>query len=481
MLETAMKKLGPSGCGCGTSAALARQPAYVVGTLGFDFGTEARRDALYAAAGMTLGTNQDLAAHLKAAPWDAAQVLFTLNNDGYAQYVLRPAPAYGQEGYAALQGFLADSTIARISVPGWIAGSARLLNGQTVPVIEPDLQGLRGWSALATNAIQAASITGSVAAISPTPPATSATIDLSAAGSAVDWAYFGPNGTAAYYDHSVTGSSQISLLTELPIGGSAWTPISAAAGAGTVFTWNDGNTTPLSGSSPNCLQCPAAGGGFQFTVPADPLSRTLSVYVGTSGPAGTLTATVSDPKNPVTWQCTVPATSGGTSGNSVITLKYQAEVVGQTLTVQWTNLGTPANTGTANTGTGNTGVSIQAASLKMAASVSDLQNFMNRIYYEMRNQGVTPQERAINYAATQAYFTANVYTYAFSSGLNLQGISVAHSPLCRPGSECWDVTVNFFDPQQVVTMAHKMFRFTIDVSDVKPVFLTPVFKWNAYY
>lgn len=132
-------------------------------------------------------------------------------------------------------------------------------------------------------------------------------------------------------------------------------------------------------------------------------------------------------------------------------------------------------------------IALQAATLAFAPTPptpddnsEELQNFMDRIYFEMRNHGVTAQERARNFAATQAYFVNNVITYAIGHGLNLQEISVVHSPLCRPGSECWDVTISLFDPENVTTTARKTFRFTIDVSDVKPVMIGPMYTFNSY-
>ena len=42
----------------------------------------------------------------------------------------------------------------------------------------------------------------------------------------------------------------------------------------------------------------------------------------------------------------------------------------------------------------------------------NVSNFLNRIYYKMRNLGVTAEERALNYSATNAYQV----TAVFSSG-----------------------------------------------------------------
>ncbi|MCW5689354.1 MAG: hypothetical protein KIT76_12485, partial [Pseudolabrys sp.] len=41
-------------------------------------------------------------------------------------------------------------------------------------------------------------------------------------------------------------------------------------------------------------------------------------------------------------------------------------------------------------------------------------------------------------------------------------------PVCRPDSECYDVEVSFFGPDNVLK-ANRVFRYTVDVSDVIPV------------
>lgn len=283
MHETATHRVRPAGCGCGTSAALPDAPVYVVGSLGFDFGTEARRDAIYAAnGGSPIVTAGALAAFLSVPDnaAEAASIIWTINNDQHTIYAIRPHDAYGADAYAQLTAVL-NKGIDRVSVPGWVRGNTRLLNGCVVPAVEPDMQGFRLWS------------------------------------------------TA-----------------------------SLASGDG----------------------APAPGHGDDG-----------------SGPTR-----------------------------------------------------------------------------------DDLQNFMNRIYFELRNRGATPQDRASNFAATQAYLVTKAVSYAMGRGLNLQDVAVTHSPLCRPGSECWDVTLNFFDPGNVSNEARKTFRFTIDVSDVRPVMIGPMFKFNSY-
>lgn len=108
---------------------------------------------------------------------------------------------------------------------------------------------------------------------------------------------------------------------------------------------------------------------------------------------------------------------------------------------------------------------------------SGLDNFLYRVYYELRNLGLTSPERALNYAATNAFQLANVYGTAVRDRLELDTIRVRPSPVCRPGSDCWDVEISFFDPDNT-NRASRVYRFTIDVSDVLPVAVGQVRSWT---
>lgn len=107
-------------------------------------------------------------------------------------------------------------------------------------------------------------------------------------------------------------------------------------------------------------------------------------------------------------------------------------------------------------------------------------DFLNRIYYKMRNLGVTAGERALNYAATNLFQVGIVFTNAITNGLELHDISASKSPICRPGSDCYDVVLSFFDPVQRLTKARKEYRMTIDVSDIVPVTVGDVRSWSVY-
>jgi cyanobactin maturation PatA/PatG family protease len=107
-------------------------------------------------------------------------------------------------------------------------------------------------------------------------------------------------------------------------------------------------------------------------------------------------------------------------------------------------------------------------------------NFLERIYYELRNLGITPQDRAINYAATNAFQVSQVFQQAINEHMELDSIEIEKSPICRLDSECFDVKLQFFDPERHFQRARKVYRFTIDVSDVIPVTVGTVRSWSIY-
>jgi cyanobactin maturation PatA/PatG family protease len=122
----------------------------------------------------------------------------------------------------------------------------------------------------------------------------------------------------------------------------------------------------------------------------------------------------------------------------------------------------------------NAGAEKQEAHAQKAGSAA---NFLERVYHELRNLGLTPQERALNYAATNALTVAGIFEAALKAQMELDTIEVERSPICRPDSECWDVVLCFFDPESVLR-SRKCYRFTVDVSDVCPVMVGKVRSWS---
>jgi cyanobactin maturation PatA/PatG family protease len=96
-----------------------------------------------------------------------------------------------------------------------------------------------------------------------------------------------------------------------------------------------------------------------------------------------------------------------------------------------------------------------------------MDQFMARLFYELRNLGVAPQERAINAMAT--YGSIAIREALQQGRYEIENIRVEKTPVCRPGSDCWDVIITAFDPANAFQSAKTVLRQTVDVSDVVPV------------
>ncbi len=292
---------GSCGCGGGGAASPGIQLVYALGTLGVDFETEARRDsfaqsmgpiyneqgALVAAHGNPQDTRQ-LLAYLKKNPWDAASLTWTLSIDATPIYAIVPAGPYAAAGHERLQEFLADMLegVDRISIPGLVAGSVRLANGQVVPAVIPELRGMFSWT-------------------------------------------------------------------------------------------------------------------------TDALVKSL--------------------------------------------MPIQSESLDD--------------------------AGKESFALEAAEVAEGVHNFLERVYYELRNLGQTPQDRAINFAATNSFNIETVFENARKQKMDLDTIEIEPSPICRPDSDCWDVKLMFFFPEREAQSARRAYRFTVDVSDVVPVTVGSMRTW----
>jgi hypothetical protein len=115
-----------------------------------------------------------------------------------------------------------------------------------------------------------------------------------------------------------------------------------------------------------------------------------------------------------------------------------------------------------------------------------VRQMLDKVYYQLRNLGQSPPDRAINFQATNAF----VFTEAIARGLlsgnlvetdsktiyTLDTITAAKSPYCRVDSDCWDVQISFFNPEND-NQARVVFQSTIDVSDELPVQLAPTHQF----
>jgi cyanobactin maturation PatA/PatG family protease len=267
---------GCSSCGGGGPMQL----VYALGELDFDFGTEARLDyfaqSIFPSSPTRAIPKADFLSYLSDNPWEAQSFNWILKLDTTPIYAITPSGAFANVAYDRLRLALSDENVERVSVPGYIAGSVRLLSGQIVPAIVPDIRGMYSWS------------------------------------------------TVALIE---------SLANALPT---------------------------------------------------------------------------------------------------------------------------------------------EIASEQLAERIED---YLARIYYEYRNLGVTPQDRALNFSATNAFQVGVVMSRGIGENKVLDTIEVEKSPICRSDSECYDVKVIFFDPENS-QRSGTAFRFTIDVSDVIPILIGSVRRWN---
>ncbi|WP_207714190.1 PatA/PatG family cyanobactin maturation protease [Scytonema sp. UIC 10036] len=123
-------------------------------------------------------------------------------------------------------------------------------------------------------------------------------------------------------------------------------------------------------------------------------------------------------------------------------------------------------------------VQAETGAVNAQRSQRSLSSLLNRIYYDLRNWGQTDRDRALNFAATNAFQAASTFAEALAAGMELDSIEVFKSAYCRYDSNCWDVKLKFFDPENN-RRARKIFRFTIDVRDIMPVTLGEVRSWTV--
>ncbi|GAB3487404.1 PatA/PatG family cyanobactin maturation protease [Amycolatopsis cihanbeyliensis] len=110
-------------------------------------------------------------------------------------------------------------------------------------------------------------------------------------------------------------------------------------------------------------------------------------------------------------------------------------------------------------------------------AAQNLRDFLNRIYFDMRNLGSTSADRALNFAATNAFLSRQIFVEENKKKRSMDKISVEKSPYGRMDSDSWDIKLRFFDPENT-HRAYRVYRYTIDVSDVYPVTVGGVRSWS---
>jgi cyanobactin maturation PatA/PatG family protease len=133
---------------------------YVLGKLGYDFGSDAYLEFLSGAMREADPRVQlYLLSHLDDNPEQAANLIWTLNQNEMPVYAIRPAGSFIPEIYQTMRDLLADQIdegAEWISIPGRMRGVVRLYSGQVVPVLEPAVQGMYSWTTAALVASLAA-------------------------------------------------------------------------------------------------------------------------------------------------------------------------------------------------------------------------------------------------------------------------------------------------------------------------------------
>ena len=92
-------------------------------------------------------------------------------------------------------------------------------------------------------------------------------------------------------------------------------------------------------------------------------------------------------------------------------------------------------------------VSAEREEAQEEAMRKSLTSFLSRVYYDLRNLGQADKDRALNFAATNAFQAVSCIAEAVAIGMEIHSIELEKSPFCRYDSNCWDVKLKFFDPE----------------------------------
>jgi thiazoline dehydrogenase / protease len=106
-----------------------------------------------------------------------------------------------------------------------------------------------------------------------------------------------------------------------------------------------------------------------------------------------------------------------------------------------------------------------------------LADFLRKVYFKLHNQGLTSRDRAMNFAATNCLQAASAFAKALAERRVLETIIVEKSPVCRMHSDCWEVYLTFYDPEDE-KRARRLCHFTVDVSDMMPVTVGGIKSWT---
>ena len=148
---------GDCGCGgqggeCTCGGTQKAQLVYAIGRLGVSFISQSRRDLIWRLVnGSQEGdlkpiSNDALEKLFQKQPFQSQSVIWTLSRTEVPMYAIAPAGAFAAETYAWLVSEWSDKNVEFVSLPGVLAGSTVLYDGQAVDVVMPDLRGMYSCS-----------------------------------------------------------------------------------------------------------------------------------------------------------------------------------------------------------------------------------------------------------------------------------------------------------------------------------------------
>lgn len=148
-------------CSCGASrskspsarvgSSAANDKVYVIGRIGFDFPSEARRQSISQAMGAGSDPHDpaDILTYLEEHPYDAGSILWTINIETTPAYVIALGGPFGhliaERLLLCLKSQLEEG-VERISVPGHVSGTLSLAPNRSLPIIQPELRGVFSWT-----------------------------------------------------------------------------------------------------------------------------------------------------------------------------------------------------------------------------------------------------------------------------------------------------------------------------------------------
>ena len=107
-----------------------------------------------------------------------------------------------------------------------------------------------------------------------------------------------------------------------------------------------------------------------------------------------------------------------------------------------------------------------------------IDQFLHQVYFRDRQEPEISRDRAVNFAATNGYQVAAAFMDAMGDGFEYARYRTEYSPFARVSGLCWDVIVQFFDPNDD-QRAMREYRLTVDIADVMPVTVGRLRRWSA--